>query len=97
MLYPGDWRDEAQKLLAEAIPSLVWSITNDKYAARCSSQESGRFDLNLDYINSVTVVSIRGSYRADQLELIKLCAQAINGYAFDMQTCERIWPIAHGT
>ena len=92
VLAPGDWRADAQRMLAEAVPGLVWSAEAGTYDASCSDQRVGRFDLHLGSVDGVTMASIRGSHHANQLALVRSCAEAIGGYAFDMQTCERIWP-----
>ena len=92
VLLPGDWRAEAQHLLVDAVPNLVWSTADGKYEATCCGPHVGRFELSINYIDGIAMVSIRGSNHANQLELTKSCARAIGGYAFDMQSCERIWP-----
>jgi len=88
----GDWRSDARALLEASIPELVWAdAEGERFSARLGDSEA-RFELRIWINEGVTLVSIRVSYRQDQLSLVRSCAKAIGGYAFDMQSCERIWP-----
>jgi hypothetical protein len=95
-LTPGDWRSDAQHLLASVIPGLQWSTRGDWCSASHPDNSVGRFSLAAHYSDNVTVLHVSGSHRADQLHLVQACAQAIGGYAFDMQSCSRVWPATNG-
>ena len=95
-LVPGDWRLDAQQSLAHVISGLMWSTEGDWCSASLPNSVAARFELSAQYSGGVTVLHVRGSRHADQFQLVQACAKAIAGYAFDMQTCQRVWPPDHG-
>jgi hypothetical protein len=94
----GDWRNEALELLSAHIPGLAWTSRHGCLCASHPQPDIGRFDFMVMFSSDLTCVHVSGSHHANQVALVRSCAQAVGGYAFDMQTCKRVWPEpAHGT
>ena len=93
ILVQGDWSVEASAILAQVFPSISWVTESKSLSAQPMTETGGRFELRITYIDNVTVVHVSGSRHVNQLQLVQSCAASLRGYAIDLQTGERVWPL----
>ena len=91
LLAQGDWSIEASAVLAQIFPSISWG--NGPLRAAPATDTGGRFELAITCTDNVTAVHVEGSRHVNQVHLVQRCATALQGYAFDLQTGERVWPM----
>ena len=93
-----DWQ-RVYDILRQRFPALTWRQNDRGYRAHANQASGGRFEIVIDFDTSVNaqykrqygMFRVRGSHHAEQLDMVRQIAEAVNFSAFDWQNGECIY------